>query len=240
MKKYFSLFLASGVLFLGLNSLLYAQKHLDLQLSILSPEPGAVIPYGDTAYLICSVKNLGPETIDSATSPIYISTLNSAPFPSVLYPTLAPGDSAERLILFAWSTDARDEDMNFCFYLNQPLMNGIIDSNSANDTACIYFTLQGSNNHTAIVEAGAEFSEGFQLFPNPAHQSVWLRFYSAEAEQVQLQIVDALGRIVVRKDLAVSAGRQDKTIDISQLVPGFYFVKLFDGRTSTVEKLYVE
>lgn len=239
MKKYFSLFLMSGVLLFGLTSNLYAQKHADLQLSIISPEPGAVIPYGDTAYLICSVKNLGPETIDSATSPIYISILNSAPFPSVLYPTLAPGDSAERRILGAWSSEVADEDIYICFYLNQPLMNGIIDSNSSNDTACIYFTLQGSN-HTGIAESGRAKGNSFRLFPNPAHQNVRLRFYSAEPQQVQLQIVDALGRIVVRKDLAVSAGRQDKTIDISQLVPGFYFVKLFDGRTSTVEKLYVE
>ena len=239
MKKYFSLFLMSGVLLFGLSSNLYAQKHADLQLSIISPEPGAIIPYGDTAYLICSVKNLGTETIDSAISPIYISILNSAPFPSVLYPTLAPGDSAERAVVYAWSTDAGDEDMNFCFYLNQPLMSGIIDSNSANDTACIYFTLQGSN-HTGIAENGKSLSKSFQLFPNPAHQSVRLRFYSTEAQQGQIQIVDALGRIVVRKDLAVSVGRQDKTIDISQLVPGVYFVKLFDGQTSTVEKLYVD
>lgn len=239
MKKYLSLLLASTALCLGLNKSLYAQKHADLQLSIVSPRPGEVIPYGDTAYLICSVKNLGPETIDSATSPVYISIVNSAPFPSIFYPTLAPGDSAERPILGSWSSEVADEDVDICLYLHQSLMTGIVDSNSANDTACVHFTMLGSG-HTGIAENGRSLATRFELFPNPAHQDVRLRFYATAAQPIAMQIVDALGRVVVRKDLAVSAGRQDIPINISPLVPGLYFVKLFDGQTSTVEKLYVE
>ena len=41
----------------------FSQKHADLSLRLISPADSAVIPFGDTAHVLLSLKNHGPDDI---------------------------------------------------------------------------------------------------------------------------------------------------------------------------------
>jgi hypothetical protein len=62
--------------------------------------------------------------------------------------------------------------------------------------------------------------------PNPAGYFVNLGFNAEDAGNVVISIVNQTGTIVLNKTLPVTAGENNKKLDISSLANGMYFIKL--------------
>ena len=80
-----------------------------------------------------------------------------------------------------------------------------------------------------------------QLAPNPASGSTSVQFALKGASRAQLDLFDLMGKKV--RHIAVAeygAGEHAVSLDVDQLTPGIYFVRLMVGPTMTVAKLIVE
>ena len=76
--------------------------------------------------------------------------------------------------------------------------------------------------------ASAEQSrESLKVYPNPATNQITFSVAGAKVEQANLIVTDALGKIVLEKNLSLQVSKQSNTtINISELNEGIYFYRL--------------
>lgn len=89
---------------------------------------------------------------------------------------------------------------------------------------------------TAIEEAGMSGS-GISVFPNPANGNVNLSFNFSGSEEIQLEMMDYLGRIVYRKYLS----EQQKSIQIYSefFSAGAYIVRVIHGKNIAHKRIII-
>ena len=81
--------------------------------------------------------------------------------------------------------------------------------------------------------------EGFRVFPNPAREMAQVSYNLKQASSVQLQVVDALGRVVYSESANQTAGAQVSSINLSSLAAGVYNVIIRTETGSLTERLSV-
>jgi len=213
-------------MFLGTRTLVFGQKNVDLKLSIISPLNGAIIPFGDTAQVIISIKNLGPDTLTMNSDSLFYTT---SIFPTVYSSAsvnLAPFDSVTYMALYTINNAEEDATKSACAYLLPS--SSYLDSNQTNDTSCVSFTLKAQEN-TGIDGTQFSLNEDFLIYPNPAKQKVNLSFNIPQKELVTISVYDFLGRKVLNQHYNMLSGNQTKVLDISECHPGQYLVELQIG-----------
>jgi len=78
--------------------------------------------------------------------------------------------------------------------------------------------------------------ENVKLYPNPASSNVTIEIPSLNNENYSVAIVDAMGRLVF-EEKAIADNK--KVIETSFLKNGIYFVRIYNGNDSRVEKLVI-
>ena len=78
----------------------------------------------------------------------------------------------------------------------------------------------------------------FVLSPNPARGRVEVELAESAAHGVLLNVQDAAGRVVVRRELAL--GTRTLTLDVAELPAGTYFVTLVTKEGTATRRLVVE
>ena len=74
----------------------------------------------------------------------------------------------------------------------------------------------------------------FNIYPNPAVNSVTIDFDTKGSKSAQVVIVNALGEIVFTQSFSGTNGRQIVPVNVTDIANGFYFVNLFvDGEVVT-------
>ena len=116
----------------------------------------------------------------------------------------------------------------------------------ANDTAYIYGAYHGCSDgttndtlqrfvtrlyapaFTTVVQEPEVVEKQFNLYPNPAAEQVTITYaLRAETTDAFVVIRDAMGRVVLQRQLPSGAGRT--TVDTRRLAPGLYAVSLMQG-----------
>ncbi|MGH1337966.1 MAG: T9SS type A sorting domain-containing protein [Aureispira sp.] len=93
-------------------------------------------------------------------------------------------------------------------------------------------------NVIAVRELSAVSS--FMIFPNPANKgNVHVYCTTKEAVDLQVNLIDATGRVVYQKTVNGILGNSETTIPVGNLTPGFYMVELTDGYSNQTQKLIV-
>ena len=65
------------------------------------------------------------------------------------------------------------------------------------------------------------------VYPNPVMEVANVRFTIERSQQVTLDVFDLLGRRVITRDLGgVSTGEHEVALEVSDLAPGLYMVRL--------------
>ncbi len=65
------------------------------------------------------------------------------------------------------------------------------------------------------------------VHPNPVVENIYLQFFNYDSHNMSLSIFDALGKELINEDLGFrTAGLQNKTINVSTLAAGTYFIVL--------------
>jgi hypothetical protein len=104
---------------------------------------------------------------------------------------------------------------------------GIINatSNGFSDLLVVKF---GQNN-TGLNEYQGTYVS-LLLYPNPAQHSVFIQMEGlAAACEVQLQLMDITGKIVQQKQVQANGGSNQFTMDVTDLTPGIYMIRINVG-----------
>jgi hypothetical protein len=64
------------------------------------------------------------------------------------------------------------------------------------------------------------------LYPNPALDQVNVVFTARRDGAAQIAVTDAVGRILLQRDLAGLHGRRTAPLDLHALMPGYYAVRI--------------
>lgn len=96
-----------------------------------------------------------------------------------------------------------------------------------------YFTTDPA---TAVIE-NAQINKAMNIFPNPAKNDLTITIEGMNHINGNLQIVDAIGKVVYQEQLT----QNRTTIDISPLSSGIYFVKFENGTNNSlpIQKLVI-
>ncbi|MDO7875599.1 T9SS type A sorting domain-containing protein [Hymenobacter sp. ASUV-10] len=82
---------------------------------------------------------------------------------------------------------------------------------------------------------------GLALFPNPAHGRAALHLPAGTgAAPFSISILDGLGRVVLRREVAATASGQTTPLELAGLAPGVYAVRVQQGPAQAVQQLVVE
>jgi len=211
-----------------------AQKYCDIAINIAYPQYSDTISYGDTVTATVSITNLGPDTLFATNDSVFYG-ISVSPVPSIQFPDLNPGDTVSYPVFQYVNEEAEDRADSFCiFYL--PYATTYIDTNSANDTACVTFILSGNN--TAIGRIDKR-NEDVQIFPNPASGRIAIRTKNTSSRQYNIQILDMLGSV---RGYYPDAQFKDGVfeINISNLQPAIYILQLNSGDQYYQEKIVVQ
>jgi len=84
-----------------------------------------------------------------------------------------------------------------------------------------------------------EVSATLNLFPNPSNGFVNLEYISGKQGVVSISVMNTLGATVYSAN-GVSNGSLNKTIDLSNLTKGIYFVNVSSNNGTTTKKLIVQ
>ena len=80
----------------------------------------------------------------------------------------------------------------------------------------------------------------FNIFPNPAKGKVNLEINVNSIQQVELTIIDAVGKICVRKNQLLDPNKPIISLELPQLAKGVYSVQLKGGKVSVAKSLAIE
>lgn len=78
--------------------------------------------------------------------------------------------------------------------------------------------------------------QDIQIFPNPANEQLQIEITERTNEELQLSVVDALGRLLINKQISVTNGKSSQQIDVSNLAPGVYFIQLRDSKGTNTKR----
>lgn len=229
MKMYFCLikvlFLVSAVCLIHTAPAI-AQRSCDLELKIVEPADNAEIPFGDTATISYSIKNLGPEDITEQDT-IYLN-MQDMPFLTFLHEHIAVGDSVIYPYLSIWNESDSDLVFSACLFLRADMNHSIVDSFHANDSACVTFILKGSSTGIADVSGSGAAPEKIALYPNPASTFVSIPLDNTLRKEGAVYVKDLLGRTCLQYSYGPAAvsGSKALQLDVSALKPGVYFVEV--------------
>lgn len=150
---------------------------------------------------------------------------------------------------FAANTEYRDtvDLSNGCYQLVLEDSDGDGISWWANNDGSGFFRLRRADASSFIKTFGADFGASIvfnftvggalstsnleslpevELFPNPANSMLSLRINSPLSGKGNIQIMDINGRLLIDKQNEPLSANHESQIDISQLAPGTYFVRL--------------
>ncbi len=87
----------------------------------------------------------------------------------------------------------------------------------------------------AVISSTAEV----RLYPNPTNSSIQLEFEAVETADLQLELIDKMGRQVYTETINTQNGLNQHRIGLEELPSGVYFVKIQDGNQVHTKKLMV-
>lgn len=81
---------------------------------------------------------------------------------------------------------------------------------------------------------------GLSVFPNPAHETLFVNFSLLQPQSITIGIFDANGRLVISQKKNTVAGETKEQIDIKALPKGVYLLRVTGQQNTRVENLLIE
>lgn len=101
-----------------------------------------------------------------------------------------------------------------------------IENNGLNFYRIKQVDANGKASYSSIIFVNCRSGPGMFLHPNPATNQLNLSLDVENDMEVELTVIDALGREVLKRTNACASGSNTITIDISELKPAAYFIKV--------------
>ena len=97
--------------------------------------------------------------------------------------------------------------------------------------------VDGTLNYSKNVELKVETDGAIEVYPNPAHDELFLAVALAPSTNFQVKLLDQQGRIVKEKKFETDENARTYSIDISDLSIGIYIVVATTAEYQTVRKI---
>jgi len=94
------------------------------------------------------------------------------------------------------------------------------------------------NGQLSVLQIEKQLSS-FEVFPNPANDLVELKISSNKTMNTNAFVVNALGSVVLEKDVMLSEGKNNVQLDIHALPAGVYFARIGNGSGYITRKFVV-
>ena len=107
-----------------------------------------------------------------------------------------------------------------------------LDGCSNSDTTTIFF-----EDCTGVTELPENFNA--LVYPNPNHGSFTIELNSKKSENVEINIINPLGKTVYTENILTIAGKLGKEIRMIDVSPGIYFMILQSGDKKVSLKIFV-
>jgi hypothetical protein len=112
--------------------------------------------------------------------------------------------------------------------------------NPVSDQSPFGLFVYDENNRITALPFPTSRSEADKLFaqrlayPNPANESIFVRYSLQQATDARIELTDLQGRVVLTQDMGKQLpGVHTPSIDVSNLNSGMYFYRLVSGNTAT-------
>lgn len=119
-------------------------------------------------------------------------------------------------------------------------------SNGSGD-ACTMFTSGETQDYTITIDFSTAqngqsnlVDQTFVLFPNPSTGIVNVNFNTGKTSVMNLTVTDIKGAVVYNESGVTSSGRVNRSLDLSRVSSGVYFVKVVTDNGVTTKKLIIE
>ena len=90
---------------------------------------------------------------------------------------------------------------------------------------------------TGISPNATEQKAEIFIYPNPAHQEIFINFNNRELVPVQVKIINTLGEIV--KQAQFDASTENIALNLINLTPGIYQIQIIKGLKITTKKIII-
>ncbi len=202
--------------------------------------PTIVLTGGSLNYIVSGTDANGCVNYDT----VKVTVHSIPPIPTVTVGISLTANSTVPVAAYQW--------YNYnCNTSVSTIINGAVSQiYTPTATGCYIVTITDTNGCTST-SAPATFDIGiqenslvpvFELFPNPADKNLALNISSGLNEKCTLKISDVAGRIVFTEQFSIAAGTSQykKTVDISSLSPGIYYLELSGSKGSTSAKKLIK
>jgi hypothetical protein len=113
-------------------------------------------------------------------------------------------------------------------------------------TSCMTYTYGEVEDYTVSIKAAGglvnpnsekEHIDYVNIHPNPFSNDLHLDFYANQDQDVQLLVMDQLGRLIMSKSIKAFSGNNSFAIDSGELIPNTYLIQIKSKNDNFVRKL---
>lgn len=84
----------------------------------------------------------------------------------------------------------------------------------------------GSHEYSHVIVINNEVIEGFAIFPNPVEEVLYYKFQSTQKEKVEMEVIDLLGRVILKSKWDTDPGLNILNIQTNDLQSGNYSIRI--------------
>ena len=239
MKKLFTLIALTGFAF-GAN----AQRHIDLSVTLNSPNSSTAIDGKNPFYLDAVITNNGTDAITPAdTFGGLVLFKNSV---VLQYPfagrTLNTGDTVQIKDSLTYTyTSPADSNASFCIVgVVQNRTNPTTDGDTTNNVACATILVKAHSGVGVPSLTSASQSNTVTIYPNPIQSDANFTIGVKHAGNVTIRIMDVIGRVVVNENEGrLDVGQHAIRINTGNLQNGMYIYQVMIGDEAKTGKIYI-
>jgi hypothetical protein len=114
------------------------------------------------------------------------------------------------------------------------------NNNAFNASSCYTLKVQtgtaSRNNGTDIFQFS---NKEITIFPNPGAYNVSMSFNAKASGTSEITVTNLMGSVVLRKNITVTEGENNRKLDVSILSNGIYLVQVKTGTDSQTAKLVI-
>ena len=188
--------------------------------AVTAPNTAVTWNAGSSVAVTWSVNGTTAAPVSCATVNILLSTDGGLTFPTVLASATANDGTETITVPSSLSTTCRIKV--------EAVGNIFFDISNANFTIAAPFTSGSGTSAEKLI-----------VTPNPTSYAADLIFNSAEKGIAVITITNQMGNVVLNKNINVAKGQNLNKIDVSNLIAGWYNIRLQNGASILMSKIIV-
>ncbi len=187
---------------------------------------------------VLNLRQGGAEVDSIIVTPTAPWTIETATVPPLWVSTISPDKSS---VLFTGTLTAGDSRQFVVSYNNGSSLSSNVQVATTSNGAVCTNTVPITCALDAVSPSSVPQTLAVSVVPNPMNQEADIMLTTATFDRVQMTLLDVLGRTSKTVlNSTIAAGDHDYTVDVSQLPPGTYYLRIVASGATLTKKLVVE